>query len=50
MNMKQRIIKGITKIVVWIAMLLIIALGVSILVVVGSFLTAMFIRLVMMML
>lgn len=50
MNMKQRIIKGITKIVVWITMLLIIALGVSILVVVGSFLSAMYIRLTMMML
>lgn len=48
--MKQRIINGITKVVVWIAMLLIIALGVSILVVVGSFLSAMYIRLTMMML
>ena len=48
--MKQKIINGITKIVVWIAMLLIIALGVSILVVVGSFLSAMYIRLTMMML
>lgn len=48
--MKQRIIKGITKIVVWIAMLLIIVFGVSILVVVGSFLSAMYIRLTMMML
>lgn len=48
--MKQRIINGITKIVVWIAMLLIIALGVYILVVVESFLSAMYIRLTMMML
>lgn len=50
MTMKQRVIKGITRVVVWIVMLLIIVFGVSILVVIGSFLSAMYIRLTMMML
>lgn len=50
MTMKQRIIKGITGIIGWGVALFVMASVASIFVAIAAFFTAMFIRLVMMML